>query len=564
MDPILLELYRHRFAGAAEEMGITLRRTSYSPNIKERLDFSCALFDGQGRMIAQAAHIPAHLGAMPASVQTILSKFPTWEPGDVVIVNDPFEGGNHLPDITMITPVFIDKEAGRPGDRAILDGPPTPAFFVASRAHHADVGGMSPGSLPLSTEIYQEGIIIPPLKLYRAGVLNEELLHLILRNVRTPDERRGDLAAQRAAHAIGARRLHELVAAYGEAEVSAYADHLIAYSERLTRAAIATWPDGVYRFADVIEWPEEEDKVTRREGDKEIKSIENQKSKIKNSLIPICVTATIAGDTVTFDFTGTAGIMHGSLNTVIAVTQSACYYVVRCLVGDEVPMNAGCFAPVQVIAPPNTVVNAQSPAAVAGGNTETSQRVVDVVLGALAQALPDQIPAASQGTMNNLTIGGQRSDGSAYAYYETIGGGMGASPTSDGPSGVQVHMTNTLNTPVEALEMAFPFRLLRYGLRHGTGGAGRYQGGDGIIREYALLAAATVTMLSERRVIAPWGLAGGQPGQPGHNLLQRVDGTQEELHSKFTRRLFPGDRLVIETPGGGGWGIVEQSCMNQT
>ena len=533
IDPITLELYRHRLAGVAEEMGITLRRTGYSPNIKERLDFSCATFDGAGRMIAQAAHIPAHLGAMPASVQTILERFPTWEAGDVVIVNDPFEGGNHLPDITMVSPVFATDSASMgASDRAVG----APDFFVASRAHHADVGGMSPGSLPLSTEIYQEGIIIPPIKLYQRGVLNEDVLRLILRNVRTPDERRGDLAAQRAAAAVGEQRLRALVASFGRAEVLTYADALQAYSERLTRAAIATWPDGAYRFEDVLELVEGE-QVT---------------------LLPICVVATIAGDGITFDFTGTAPEMRGSLNAVIAIAQSACYYVVRCLVGDDVPMNAGCFAPVTVIAPPGCVINAQSPAAVAGGNVETSQRITDVVLGALAQALPDRIPAASQGTMNNLTIGGRRLDGTHYAYYETIAGGMGASQSGDGLSGVQVHMTNTLNTPVEALEMAFPFRLLRYGLRAGSGGAGAHWGGDGVVREYLLLAPATVTMLSERRSVAPWGLAGGEAGAIGRNLLIHPDGRSEGLPSKFTRYLAAGTRLRVETPGGGGWGKASE------
>lgn len=520
IDPITLELYRHRLAGVAEEMGITLRRTGYSPNIKERLDFSCAAFDGAGRMIAQAAHIPAHLGAMPASVQTILDRFPTWQAGDVVIVNDPFEGGNHLPDITMVSPVFATDDAI------------TPDFFVASRAHHADVGGMSPGSLPLSTEIYQEGIIIPPIKLYQRGVLNEDVLRLILRNVRTPDERRGDLAAQRAAAAVGEQRLVALVATYGRDEVLTYTHALQAYSERLTRAAIATWPDGVYPFEDVLELVEGE-QVT---------------------LLPIRVAATIAGDSITFDFTGTAPTMRGSLNSVIAIAQSACYYVVRCLVGNDVPMNEGCFAPVTVIAPEDCIVNAQFPAAVAAGNTETSQRITDVVLGALAQALPGRIPAASQGTMNNLTVGGRRVDGSYYTYYETIAGGMGASPTGDGVSGVQVHMTNTLNTPLEALEMAFPFRLLRYGLRADSGGAGAQHGGDGVVREYLLLAPATVTIMSERRTVAPWGLAGGDPGAPGRNVLIHTDGHEEILPSKFTRYLEAGTRLRVETPGGGGWG----------
>ena len=520
MDPITLELYRHRFAGVAEEMGITLRRTGYSPNIKERLDFSCALFDAAGNMIAQAANIPAHLGAMPASVRTILDKFDDWSPADVVIVNDPFEGGNHLPDITMIAPVFLE------------DGDPAPLFFVASRAHHADVGGMTPGSLPLSTEIYQEGIIIPPVKLYKAGQLDVDLLSLILRNVRTPAERRGDLAAQRAAYLVGERRLRELVIEHGHDEVLTYAQHLQDYSERLTRAAIMQWPDGEYAFEDVIELVD---------GD-------------SLSLVPIRVTVRIAGDEILFDFAGSSPVIHASLNAVIAITQSACYYVVRCLVGDQVPMNEGSFRPIIVQAPQNSVVNASSPAAVAGGNVETSQRITDVVLGALGQALPDRIPAASQGTMNNLTIGGLRTDGTPYAYYETIGGGMGAAPAGPGMSGVQVHMTNTLNTPIEALEIAFPFRLCRYALRHASGGGGRNRGGDGIVREYEILAAATITMLSERRAVAPWGLAGGADGLPGRNLIIRTDGSEEELPSKFSRRVFPGDRLRVETPGGGGWG----------
>ncbi|MBW7882087.1 MAG: hydantoinase B/oxoprolinase family protein [Caldilineaceae bacterium] len=556
MDPITLQLYRHRFSGVAEEMGVTLRRTAYSPNIKERLDFSCAVFDGSGNMVAQAAHIPAHLGAMPASVKTILDRFPVWAEGDVVIVNDPFEGGNHLPDITMIVPVFVPgDEAGTDAAAAPLPtqvirqqaatapqepfasppGAKRPSFFVASRAHHADVGGMTPGSLPLSTEIYQEGIIIPPVKLYQAGACNDDLLRLILRNVRTPDERRGDIAAQRAAAAVGARRLRELVAAHGRDEVLAYTHHLQTYTERITRSVIARWPDGVFAFEDVIELIE---------GD-------------RLTLAPIHVTATIAGDEVTFDFSGSSAVVHGSLNAVIAITQSACYYVVRCLMDDEVPMNAGCFAPVHVVAPANSLVNAGPPAAVAAGNVETSQRITDVVLGALAQALPGQIPAASQGTMNNLTMGGLRPDGSPFAYYETIGGGMGAAPSGAGLSGTQVHMTNTLNTPIEALEIAYPFRVLRYALRRGSGGAGRHRGGDGIVREYELLVPTTVTMLSERRAVPPWGLRGGQAGRPGRNLILHADGIEEELPSKFTRRLQPGDRLRVETPGGGGWGGEE-------
>lgn len=552
MDPITLELYRHRFAGIAEEMGVTLRRTSYSPNIKERLDYSCALFDGAGRMVAQAAHIPVHLGAMPASVAAALDAFPLWSPGDVVLLNDPYAGGSHLPDITMISPVFLE---GANGEWRIADeeadssqlatrNSQLPSFFIASRAHHADVGGMSPGSLPLSTEIYQEGIIIPPVKVYEAGQVVEGVLGLILRNVRTPDERRGDLAAQRAAHAVGEKRLLELVERFGGEEVRAYAGHLMEYSERLTRAAIREWPDGTYRFEDVIEFAQPEG-VT---------------------LTPIRVAATIAGDGIRFDFNGTADAIHASLNAPLAVTQSACYYVVRALTetpspgtgegrsGGEIPVNAGCFAPVTVTAPAGCLVNAQPPSAVAGGNVETSQRITDAVLGALARALPHRVPAAGQGTMNNCTMGGKQADGTPWAYYETLGGGMGAHPDGDGLSGAHVHMSNTLNTPVEALEMAYPLRLVRYGLRRGSGGTGIHRGGDGLVREYELLGETTVTVLSERRVVGPWGVAGGASGATGRNTLIHPDGSEEELPSKFSRRLAAGSHLRIETPGGGGWG----------
>ena len=527
-DPITLELYRHRFSGISEEMGITLQRTSYSPNIKERLDFSCALFDASGRLVAQAAHIPAHLGAMPDSVAAALAVFDEWQPGDVVILNDPYFGGSHLPDITLVSPVFLPPSNGE------IQAENGPQFFAASRAHHADVGGMSPGSLPLSTELYQEGIIIPPLKLYQGGELVDALLELILRNVRTPDERRGDLAAQRAAHAVGDRRLHELAARHGNEELLAYAGHLQEYSERLTRAAIRSWPQGSFTFEDPIE------------------SVVDGRT----TPAPIRVTATIEDDTVTLDFSGTCPTIHGSLNAPLSVTRSACYYVVRCLVGEDVPVNSGCFAPVQVNAPPGCLVNARPPAAVAGGNVETSQRITDVVLGALAQALPDRIAAAGQGTMNNCTMGGENADGSPWTYYETLGGGMGAHPLGDGFSGAHVHMSNTLNTPVEALELAYPLRLTRYHLRRNSGGAGKNRGGEGIVREYEILRPTTATILSERRAIAPWGLAGGSPASPGRNLLIETDGTEEELSSKVTRRLQPGQRLRIETPGGGGWGTA--------
>jgi len=519
LQKLQLEVWRHRLASIPEEMGETLRRTSFSPNIKERLDFSCALFDAAGRMVAQAAHIPAHLGAMPASVATVLPLFRDWQEGDVAIVNDPFQGGNHLPDITMISPVFLAAEE-------------TPPYFVASRAHHADVGGMAPGSLPLSTEIFQEGIIIPPVKLYRRGVLNQDLLDLILRNVRTPRERRGDINAQLGAHHTGARRLQELCMRFSLSELRLYSAGVLAHSEEIMRSTIRRWADGSYVFCDVLEWPQGD--TTRS--------------------IPLQVTLTVSADTLDLDFTGTAACMTGSLNTVIAVTQSACYYVAVSLLQEEIMVNSGCFAPISVRAPAASVVNATHPHAVAGGNVETSQRIVDLVLGAAAQAWPDRIPAASQGTMNNLTMGGFQPDGTLWAYYETMGGGMGGGPDRDGLDAVQVHMTNTRNTPVEALELDFPFEITKYAVRPGSGGAGRYRGGHGLVREFRFHDTATVSMLSERRHAAPWGLQGGAPGQRGENRLHRTNGQTIPLPGKFTIVCRRGDILHIATPGGGGWG----------
>ncbi len=512
-DPILMEVYRHRFVGIADEMGVTLQRTGYSPNIKERLDYSCAVFDATGKMVAQAAHIPVHLGAMPASCEAALRTFTQWSPGDVVILNDPFDGGNHLPDITMISPVFAGKDI---------------VFFVASRAHHADVGGMSPGSLPLSTELFQEGIIIPPIKLYEARKVNEGVERMLLANVRTPVERRGDIAAQRAAHAVGERRLLVLIEEYGRQEVCQYASNLQQYSERIVRAGIQTWPDGTYSFEDKLELSDGKDAVIQ---------------------VSVCI---YEGE-VSFDFKGTDSMLDAPLNTVLPVTASACYYVVLCLLKDDVPINSGCFVPIRVTAPEDTLVHASRPAPVAGGNVETSQRITDVVLGALAQALPGDVPAASQGTMNNVTIGGKHLGGATYAYYETLGGGMGASPSANGLSGVHVHMSNTRNTPIEALEMQFPFRIREYALIKGSGGMGNHRGGDGLVREYELLEPATVTMLSERRRHAPWGLNDGEPGRTGRNILiRRATGDETQLPGQFTRKLEAGDRLRIETPGGGG------------
>jgi len=534
VDRISLAVFKSLFASVAEEMGVTLQRASFSANIKERLDFSCAVFDGQARMVAQAAHIPVHLGSMPASVACALAAFDHFAPGDVVVLNDPYRGGTHLPDVTMVSPVFIpdDSTGGTPGygDVGAVCG--RPAFFVASRAHHADIGGSTPGSLPLSTELYQEGIIIPPVRLIEGGRRNEPLLALIAANSRAPQERLGDLAAQLAAHRVGERRLLALVAAHGAPRVQEHAEALMDYARRMTEAVIAAIPDGVYTFEDALEG----------NGPREAR-------------LPIRVTVTVAGPRMSVDFTGSAGQVAGNLNAVEAIVRSATVYCVRLLAADDVPVNHGCFQPLTVITPPHSLLAPDFPAAVAAGNMETSQRIVDVVLGALAQALPGRIPAASQGTMNNVAFGGVV-DGRPFVYYETIGGGHGGGPAGDGLSGRHAHMTNTRNTPVEALEHTLPVRVVEYGLRDGSGGAGRYRGGDGIRRVYEFLAAATVTIHSGRRVHGPYGLQGGAPGAVGVNRLIRA-GVETLLGGQATVQVEPGDRLIVETPGGGGWGPSE-------
>jgi N-methylhydantoinase B len=525
LDPIALEIFKNLFISVAEEMGATLGRTAYSPNIKERRDFSCACFLSDGQMIAQAAHIPVHLGAMPASVRAALEAFDAWTPGDLVVLNDPYLGGTHLPDITMVSPVFAE-------------GLEAPQFFVASRAHHADVGGMSPGSMPLATEIYQEGLIIPPVKVAEGGHTVQAILDIILRNVRTPTERRGDLAAQMAAHRVGERRLGEIVTRYGLEETLRYANGLLAYAERLTRAAIRRMPDGVYVFADEMD----------DDGNPGGQLLE------MGAGPRIQASVTVDDGEMTVDFAGSSPAVAGPLNAVRAITESATWYVARCVAGSDIPANSGAFAAVRVLAPRGSILDAEPPHAVAGGNVETSQRIVDVVLGALARALPNRIPAASLGTMNNLTIGGVDTERSApFAYYETVGGGAGAGPDGDGLSGVHVHMTNTLNTPVEALEYAYPFRVRRYALRPGSGGRGAHLGGDGLIREIEFLCPATVTILSERRRTVPYGLNGGEPGAPGRNVLIR-GGKKQDLPGKVEFEARQGDVLSMRTPGGGGWG----------
>jgi N-methylhydantoinase B len=533
-DPIRLEVFKHMFASIAEEMGVILRKTSFSPNIKERRDFSCALFNPQGDMVAQAAHIPVHLGSMPLSVAAAIERFggrnhqigdPRYQmhPGDAVLLNDPFQGGTHLPDITLVTPIF--RQSGT------RDKDPQLVGFAANRAHHADVGGMVAGSMPIAREIFQEGLIIPPIKLFSCGNLNQDLMELLLANVRTPVEREGDIWAQVAANHRGVMRLLEIVDRYGLGDVALYMRALLGYTEKMTRNLLVSIPDGTYAFTDYLD----------NDG-------------ISDEPVKISVRVTIANDQAEVDFTGSDKQQQGSVNAVYAITLSAVYYVFRSLLGLDVPNNSGTMMPIKVIAPEGTVVNALPPAPVAGGNVETSQRIVDVLLGALSQALPGLVPAASQGTMNNVTIGGISNNGEPFAYYETIGGGMGARPWKDGPSSIHSHMTNTLNTPIEALEYSYPLRVLRYEIRRGSGGAGCYQGGDGIQRDIQVLVDAQANLITERRQRSPYGLAGGSSGLRGENYIVR-DGQRKKISGKGTIYLQSGDIISVCTPGGGGYGI---------
>lgn len=517
-DPVEREIFRNLFNSVAEEMGVVLQRTAFSPNIKERRDYSCAVFDEKGALVAQGDHMPVHLGSMPASVDAVLGEI--WLGlGDVAILNDPFAGGTHLPDVTLVSGVFLGRRAARAD------------FYVASRAHHADVGGMAPGSMPLSTEIYQEGLRIPPLLLTRAGERDRAAWDLILANVRTPEEREGDLAAQLAAHHRGTERLTELARRHGASRLRSAAADLQDYAERAVRQTLSKIPDGVYRFADELD----DDGVGPER-------------------IPIAVTIEIRGGSMKVDFEGTGLQVAGSMNAVAAITVSAVSYVVRCLLPTGTPANAGSARPIDLRMPAGSVVRALPPAAVAGGNVETSQRITDVLLGALAQAVPDLVPAASGGTMNNVTFGGvAEPGGKPFAYYETLACGAGGGPLGPGEHGVHTHMTNSRNTPVEALENELPVRIRAYALRRGTGGAGKHRGGDGLVREYEFLTSVQVGMLSERRECRPYGLSGGFPGEAGRNSLIR-EGRKRNLPSKFSLRLGAGDRLRIETPGGGGFG----------
>ena len=511
LDPVTLSVLSSALSGMAEEMGAVLIRGAYSSNIKERRDCSAALFDAGGKMVAQAEHIPVHLGAMPEAVAAVMEKDP--EPGDVFILNDPYSGGTHLPDITLVSPVV-------PGEDGEIIG------YAVTRAHHSDVGGMSPGSMPSSSrEVYQEGLVIPPVRLVKSGEYVEEILDLILANVRTPKLRRGDLRAQIAANRLAEVRVSELISRRGKDTVLAAFKEVVSYTEQRTREAIRELPDGEYSAESEIEG----DGVT----DEDVK---------------IQATVNIHDDEISINFSGTADAVPGNVNCPLAVTRSACYFALRVLLPEDIPANAGTYAPLQIKAPEGSLVAAESPSAVVAGNVETSQRVADTILEAFSGATP--LPAAGQGTMNNTIIGGPGSGG--WTYYETIGGGQGASERSPGPSGVHVGMSNTLNTPIEALELEYPMRITRYELRYDSGGAGGERGGDGLVREVRVLEPATLSLLTDRRRHGPRGAGGGESGAPGRNLLNG-----EELPPKASRELEAGDVVTVETPGGGGYG--EQS-----
>jgi len=517
VDPITLAVFNHRLSAIADEMGVTLCRSAFSPNIKERRDFSCAVFDARGALVAQAAHIPVHLGSTPLAVRAAIEQVPMG-PGDVVMLNDPYAGGTHLPDVTVVAPVFLPRTR-------------LPLGYVANRAHHADIGGSSPGSMPLATEIFQEGLRVPPVRILARGRLVDDVLHLFTANTRVADERRGDLMAQLAALRRGGMRLRLLAEAVGRRRTASGMLALQHYSARLLSNSLRRLPSGTYSGED---WMDDDGAGAVR--------------------IPIRVTVHLAHGRAHVDFTGTGKQVSGGINANYAVTVAAVVYVFQALAGVPIPPNAGLMQPLRIVAPVGTLVNPRFPAAVAGGNVETSQRIVDVLLKALAPVAPAIVPAASCGSMNNVAVGGYDPiRGREFAYYETVAGGAGAGPQRPGASGRHTHMTNTLNTPVEALEAAYPLRVTRYGLRKGSGGSGLHRGGDGIVREIEFLAAARVTILTERRRIPPYGLRGGNRGRRGRNLLKTTRKT-ETLPGKLALNVQAGTRLLIFTPGGGGWG----------
>ncbi len=512
MNPVELSIFSSRLEAICDEMGAVLRNAAFSPNIRDRLDYSCAVFDADGELCAQAAHIPVHLGSMAFAMRDIVSGT-AWRRGDMVILNDPFLGGTHLPDVTLIAPVFLESRL---------------AGFVANRAHHADIGARSPGSMPISTSLEEEGLVIEPSYLLREGRIDAALLQRIVGSARNRKESHGDIAAQISANRIGLLRMRGLVSLQGPDGFQSALRALNAYGEQLAMEALKSIPDGVYRFEDVMD-----------------------DDGAGNCDIPIRTGIAVSGGRVRVDFSGTADQVPGNVNCPLSVAAAAVYYVFRCLMPHFTPACAGVFRSIDIHAPEGSLLNARRPAAVAAGNVETSTRVVDTVMGALAQALPEEIPAASHGSMNNLAMGSDGETG-AWDYYETVGGGMGAGPRGGGHSGVQTHMTNTRNTPIEVLESRFPLRVTRYSLRRGSGGEGTRPGGDGLIREFEFLSPTRLSLLTERRRHQPWGLAGGAAGQAGINLLNG-----KPLPSKVDCEVGPGDRLVIETAGGGGWGKVE-------
>jgi N-methylhydantoinase B len=512
LNPIELGLFASRLGAVCDEMGAVLRNAAFSPNIRDRLDFSCAVFDARGGLCAQAAHIPVHLGSMAYAMADLVAAR-AWSPGDMVILNDPYLGGTHLPDLTLIAPLFNGRAAVGP------------IAFLVNRAHHADIGAATPGSMPLARTLAEEGPVIPPTLLLHGGVPDAAVMERLIGATRNPRDARGDFFAQIAANRAGSDRLGTLVETMGTVAFAGGLDDLNDYGERLARAALARLPAGCYRYEDLMD--------------------DDGQGTLD---IPIRVAMTVGPAGVHLDFAGTAPQVPGNINCPLSVAAAAVLYCFRCLMPSQTPACAGTFRPITLAAPPGCLINARRPAAVAAGNVETSTRVVDVVLGALAQALPDLIPAASQGSMNNLAMG-STDPAAPWDYYETIGGGMGAGPAGGGWSGVQTHMTNTLNTSIEVLESRLPLRVARYALRRGSGGTGRQRGGDGLVREIEFLAPAQVTLLTERRRHAPWGRAGGGSGAPGVN---RLNG--HEVPGKVALAVAAGDRLSIETPGGGGFG----------
>ena len=517
-----LSIYAALFGSVAEEMGTSYCLSSLSPNIKERQDYSCGLFDADGRMVAMAPHIPLHLGSMPAAARSVMDLGP-FAPGDLIVLNDPYLSGTHLPDVTMVAPVFVE-------------GRDEPAFFTVSRGHQSDIGGSTPGSMAAARELYQEGLIIPPVRLFAAGELVEDVRRLLLANVRTPEERWGDLRAQAAAHAIGEARARELTARFGLETCWQKMAELMGYTERMTRLAIERIPDGTYEFADAMD----DDGFGARD-------------------VRIAVRLTVKGDELSVDFTGCAPPAAGSLNATAAVTASAVHYVVRCLLPREVPANEGSARPVTITLPERSVINAARPQAVAG-SIETAQRIVDVLLGALGRGLPGEMPVAGHGSMNSITFGGwDERRGRAFNYYETVGGGGGGNPYGPGADAMHTHMTNTLNTPVEALEMAYPLRVLEYAVRDGSGGHGAHPGGEGTRRIWQALAPCTVSLLADRRLNAPWGAHGGGAGTPGRDRILRRGGEELPLPAKGSVRLEAGDVVIVETAGGGGWGAADDA-----